>query len=300
MQAENPRCATQRTSPESLRMLARLALAALLLALAPALGAQPARLMLANVYRPGVPLAEYWVSEKLDGVRGYWDGRKLWSRGGEPIAAPAWFTAGWPSVPLDGELWAGRGRFAEAVSTVRQQQPVDAAWRRLRFMVFDLPAHGGSFDERLPALQSMLAKLALPWVQPIPQFRLREDAALQARLRAIVRQGGEGLMLHRADALYRALRSDDLLKVKLHDDAEARVVAHVAGRGKYRGMLGALLVESADGRRFRLGSGFTDAERRAPPPVGAWVTYRFRGLNPSGIPRFASFWRVRDDMPATP
>ncbi len=263
-------------------------------------GAQPAPVMLANVYRPGIPLAQYWVSEKMDGVRGYWDGARLWTRGGEPIAAPAWFTAGWPPVPLDGELWAGRGQFSHAVSTVRQQQPDDAAWRRLRFMVFDLPAHGGSFDQRIPALQELLAGPALPWLVPVPQFRVRDHAALQARLRDIVRQGGEGLMLHRGDSLYRAVRSDDLLKVKTHDDAEARVIAHLPGSGKYRGMLGALLVETADGRRFRLGSGLSDAERRAPPPLGAWVTYRFRGLHPGGLPRFASFMRVREDLPQAP
>lgn len=267
--------------------------------LAPA-QAQPAPVMLANVYHAGVPLAEYWVSEKMDGVRGYWDGARLLTRGGEPIAAPAWFIAGWPQVPLDGELWAGRGQFTHAVSTVRQQQPEDTAWRRMRFMVFDLPAHGGSFDQRLPALQAVIAQLARPWVAAVVQFRLPDDAALQARLRDIVRHGGEGLMLHRGAALYRAARNDDLLKVKTHDDAEAKVIAHQAGKGKYRGMLGALLVETADGRRFRLGSGFSAAERRAPPAIGAWVTYRFRGLNPSGIPRFASFVRVRLDMPPAP
>ena len=85
-------------------------------------------LMLANVYRANIPLADYWVSEKYDGVRGYWDGSQLWTRGGERINAPAWFTAGWPPVPMDGELWAGRGQFSTAVSTVRQQTPVDAAW----------------------------------------------------------------------------------------------------------------------------------------------------------------------------
>jgi DNA ligase-1 len=277
-------------------------LAALLLLLAiglcwrPVL-AQPAPVMLANVYHPGVALADYWISEKMDGVRGYWDGAKLWSRNGEPIAAPAWFTASWPQQPLDGELWAGRGQFAHAVSTVRQQQPVDAAWRRMRFMVFDLPAHGGPFDARIPVLQQLLAN-APPWLAPVPQFRLKDDAALQRRLRNIVRQGGEGLMLHRGDALYRGVRSDDLLKLKTYDDAEARVLAQLPGHGKYQGVLGALLVETADGRRFKLGSGFSDAERQAPPAVGAWVTYRYRGINPSGIPRFASFMRVRLDMPA--
>jgi DNA ligase-1 len=102
-------------------------------------------------------------------------------------------------------------------------------------------------------------------------------------------------MLHRADAPYRGQRSDDLLKVKLHDDAEARVVAHVPGQGKHAGRLGALLVETPQGQRFRLGTGFTDAQRDQPPPVGATVTYRYRGLNESGVPRFASFVRVRAD-----
>lgn len=256
----------------------------------------PAPVMLANVYHAGLPLADYWVSEKMDGVRGYWDGEQLLTRGGETINAPPWFTAGWPATPLDGELWAGRGQFAHAVSTIRQQQPDDAAWRRMRFMVFDLPAHGGSFDTRLPAVQAIIAQLARPWVVAVPQFHLADDAALQARLHDIVRHGGEGLMLHRGASLYKAARNDDLLKVKTHDDAEAKVIGHQPGNGKYQGMLGALLVQTADGRRFKLGSGFSDAERRAPPAIGTWVTYRFRGLNPSGLPRFASFVRVRLDM----
>ena len=143
-------------------------------------------LMLANVYRTHIPLADYWVSEKYDGVRGYWDGAQLWTRGGERIHAPAWFTAGWPAVPMDGELWAGRGQFSTAVSTVRQQMPVDAAWQKMRFMVFDLPAHGGTFDERIPALNTLVGTLARPWVQAVPQTKVANHAALQARMRQTV------------------------------------------------------------------------------------------------------------------
>ena len=91
-------------------------------------------LMLANVYSPNIQLADYWVSEKYDGVRGFWDGQKLLTRGGPLINAPAWFTANWPKTPMDGELWAGRGQFQKAVSTVRQQTPDDAAWRGIKFM----------------------------------------------------------------------------------------------------------------------------------------------------------------------
>lgn len=263
-----------------------------------ALAGDAPALLLANVYRPGMPLADYWVSEKYDGVRGYWDGHTLRTRGGETVAAPDWFTAQWPSTPMDGELWAGRGRFSHAQSTTRQQRPDDAAWRQMRFMVFDLPQHGGTFDERLAALSAMVAGIGQPWVQAVPQKRVATDAALQALLHRTVRAGGEGLMLHRGASLYRSGRSDDLIKLKTHDDTEARVVAHLPGKGKHEGRMGALLVEMPSGQRFRLGAGFSDADRDHPPAVGSWVTYRFRGTHDGGLPRFASFVRVREDMPA--
>lgn len=264
----------------------------------PALAADAPALLLAQVYRPGLPLQDYWVSEKYDGVRGFWDGRTLRTRGGETVRAPAWFTAGWPKVPMDGELWAGRGRFSHAQSTTRQQQPGDVAWRQIRFMVFDLPGDKGTFDQRLPALNALVESLGQPWVQAVPQRRVANDAALQALLHRTVRAGGEGLMLHRGASLYRAGRSDDLIKVKTHEDTEARVVAHLPGKGRHAGRLGALLVETPSGQRFRLGAGFSDADRERPPPVGSWVTYRFRGTHDGGLPRFASFVREREDMPA--
>ncbi|MDB5868480.1 MAG: dependent ligase [Polaromonas sp.] len=278
---------------------ARLPAVAAVTAELPRLPTAPA-LMLANVYRSGVALSDYWVSEKYDGVRGYWDGQALWTRGGERVAAPGWFTAGWPKVALDGELWAGHGQFTKAVSTVRQQTPLDPAWRGMRFMVFDLPAQGGTFNERIPALNGVVSQIDQPWVQGVSQSKVANAQALDSLLAKTVKNGGEGLMLHRGASLYQGLRSNDLLKLKTHQDDEARVVAHIAGRGKYAGMLGALLVEmpAADNQpaqRFKLGTGFTDAQRQDPPAIGSRVTFRFRGLNNSGIPRFASFMRVRED-----
>ena len=259
-------------------------------------------LMLAKVYHPGVDLADYWVSEKYDGVRGYWDGQQLLTRGGERVQAPAWFTAGWPSTPLDGELWAGRGQFARASSTVRQQMSDDAAWRGMRFMVFDMPGHAGTFTERITAFNAAVTQIHQPWVVAVVQTRATTHAALLAQMHRVVKAGGEGLMLHRGASLYTAARNDDLLKVKPHEDAEARVLGHQAGRGKYAGMLGALLVESvpsgnaaATSVRFKIGTGLSDAQRRHPPPVGSVVVYRFRGLTDAGVPRFASFVRVASD-----
>ena len=272
----------------------------LLISATPAFGlsawaARPA-LMLANVYRPGVNLADYWVSEKYDGVRGYWDGSRLFTRGGAAVAAPPWFSAGWPALPMDGELWAGHGAFGKAVSTVRQQHAVDRAWREMRFMAFDLPGQSGTFDARLPALQKLLAQADQARLVLVAQTKLRNDGALQARLDQTVQAGGEGLMLHRGASLYRGERNDDLLKFKPYLDADAQVVASIPGFGKNDGQMGALVVKTPQGQRFKLGTGFSDAQRRAPPAPGTWVVYRFRDSNPSGIPRFASFLRVRDDV----
>jgi DNA ligase-1 len=252
-------------------------------------------LMLANTYREGVPLADFWVSEKYDGIRAYWDGRRLLTRGGEVVQAPGWFVHGWPQRAMDGELWRGRGQFEQTVSTVRRQVPDEQGWRGVSFMVFDLPQEPGTFDERLAALQALVGAMSQAWVVAVRQRKVASHQALQGLLDEVEKQGGEGLVLHRGASLYNAGRNDDLLKFKSMEDADARVVAYLAGKGKYEGMVGALTVETADGLRFNIGSGLTDAQRRAPPSLGSIVTYRYRGLHASGKPRFAVLLRQRGD-----
>lgn len=262
----------------------------------PAAEADPPALSLANTYHDDVDLGEYWVSEKLDGVRAFWNGEVLVSRRGNRFIAPAWFVDGFPKVPLDGELWMGRGTFETLSGIVRRHVPEEDAWRNVRYMVFDLPAHPGVFDERLARMKEVLAGLDPSRIAPVDQFRVGDHDELTALLNHVVEQGGEGLMLRRGGSRYLAGRSDDLLKLKTHQDAEAVVVAHLPGKGKYTGMMGSLLVEMPDGRRFRLGTGFSDETRRSPPPIGATVTYKYHGKTGSGIPRFASFLRVRREL----
>lgn len=256
--------------------------------------AQPP-LMLATPYRADVPVTAYLVSEKLDGVRARWDGGRLRTRSGAAIDAPAWFTAGWPAQPLDGELWIGRGHFQDVSDLVRAVRPDEAAWRRVRFMAFDLPDDPAAFSRRAERLRALLADAGVAWLRAVPQSPVAGRAELDARLQAVVAAGGEGLMLHRADARYRFGRSDDLRKLKPWDDAEARVVGYRTGSGKYAGMVGALVVEDAAGRRFALGSGLSDADRATPPPPGSVVTYRYNGRTAKGTPRFARYLRVRAD-----
>ena len=250
-------------------------------------------LLLANIYEDAIDVRDYWISEKFDGVRAYWDGEKLISRQGNIYHAPSWFTRDFPHVLLDGELWLGRGRFEGLVSTVRKQAPVDAQWRNVRYLVFELPDGNGSFSDRLEKLRTLLTNSPSPYIRLIEQFRLDSHQALMQKLQEITATGGEGLILHRADAPYHGGRSDDLLKLKPYLDAEATVLAQLPGKGKYTDMMGALLVEDSDHRRFRIGSGFSDAERRSPPPIGSIITYRYHGKTRNGLPRFASFLRIR-------
>ncbi|WP_445399444.1 DNA ligase [Zobellella sp. An-6] len=262
-------------------------------------GLAPPPLQLAGWYQQQ-DSALYRVSEKLDGVRAYWNGRELLSRGGHRFSAPDWFLAGFPATPLDGELWLGRGRFSELSAAVRRFVPLDDEWRQIRFMVFDLPASELPFEARLSALQVLFVTLDTPHLELVEQRRVPDRTALSAWLAEVEAGGGEGLMLRHRHSRYLPGRNEDLLKLKRHRDAEAVVLAHLPGQGKYEGMLGALLVETPDGRRFRLGTGFSDEQRRLPPAPGSTVSYRYRGETATGLPRFASFLRVRSDEPGQP
>ena len=274
--------------------------AALLLGLALALpmvsiAAEPPAILLAEVYRDQVDVSRYLVSEKLDGVRAIWDGEILRFRSGREINAPRWFVEGLPKRPLDGELWIARGAFERLSGIVRKDVPDDGEWRQVRYMIFELPGAPGTFRERAEVMRQIARDANVPWLREIEQFSAVDRNSLQKRFKEVVKAGGEGLMLHRADALYETGRSDTLLKMKPWEDAEAVVIGHLPGKGKYAGMLGALRLRLPDGREFSLGTGFTDEQRRNPPPLGSTVTYRYRDITSSGLPRFASFLRPRTE-----
>lgn len=271
------------------------ALLALPLAAPAAFATQPLpALLLAVDAADDIHPAGYLVSEKYDGVRAFWDGRQLRTRGGHPIAAPAWFLRHLPPVALDGELWAGRGRFEALSGAVRRLQPRDAEWQHITYMAFDMPQAGGPFSERAERLASLGQDIDWPGFQAVEQRRVPGRTELQRWLNEVVAEGGEGLMLHRADAVHVAGRSAVLQKLKPMHDADARVLGAVPGRGRHAGRMGALRVATPEGRQFLLGTGFSDAERAAPPAPGSIVTYRHRGHTEAGLPRFASFLRVRE------
>lgn len=279
------------------RLLRLLASAALIcgVLLNPAFSKEPPALLLANVLDASVDPALYLVSEKFDGVRAIWDGRELRFRSGRVVPAPVWFIAKLPAEKLDGELWLARGKFDELSGIVRKTDPVDEEWRRITYLIFELPDAAGTFEQRAASIQAIVRQANWPQLQAVEQYRVADRTELQRKLDAVVKARGEGLMLHLASAPYVTGRSDVLLKLKRLRDTEAVVVRHIPGKGKYTGMLGALEVKAPDGQVFRLGTGFSDAQRQNPPPIGSTVTYTYRDLTKTGLPRFASFLRVRNE-----
>ncbi|MEE9310592.1 MAG: DNA ligase [Cocleimonas sp.] len=250
-------------------------------------------LMLSNVYHEGINLDEYWVSEKYDGVRAIWNGKNLVSRGGNIYHAPQWFIQNLPNQKLDGELWIARQKFELVVSTVRDKSPDHEAWKKIKFMIFDMPELPTSFDNRIIQMKKTIESINTPWVKMVKQWKVADHPALMSQLKTITQAGAEGLMLHKGASLYKGKRSGDLLKVKPYQDSEAIVIKHINGKGKYTEMLGAMVVEMPNGTQFKIGSGFSDAERRNPPAIGETITYQYRGKTKNGIPRFATFLRIR-------
>jgi DNA ligase 1 len=237
----------------------------------------------------------YLVSEKLDGVRAVWNGKDLRFRSGLPIVAPDSFLRRLPAQALDGELWMGRGRFEALVGVVRRQRPSDDEWHSVRYAVFDMPHEPGPFQTRSIALARLVEQHGWPALEAVVQKKVASRSDLFRWLDRVVAAGGEGLMLRAADAPYRAGRSQQMLKLKPIQDDEAVVLAHEPGKGRLAGHMGALRVRTARGIEFKIGSGFSDAQRLNPPAIGQRVTFSYRGLTDEGVPRFASFVRVRPE-----
>ncbi|NPA72555.1 MAG: DNA ligase [Gammaproteobacteria bacterium] len=261
-------------------------------------------LVLLKAYDGTEDISGWLVSEKLDGVRAYWDGRRLISRSGREFAVPSWFTENFPPFELDGELWMGRGEFSKTVSIVQQHKPHNG-WQDITYQVFELPNQQGGLLERLNILSLYLKAFPAPYLQGIEQSTISDNTSLQNLLQQVTEQGGEGLVLRNPDTLYYAGRTPNALKVKVKQDAECIVTGYTEGKGKYHGQVGALKCKLAKGtfpelsatekRVIKLGSGLTDSQRLSPPKVGSVVTFQYMGVTQSGLPRFPVYLRAHSE-----
>lgn len=249
---------------------------------------------LANDFYEGADIEQYWYSEKLDGIRAFWNGEQLFTRTGKPIIAPEWFTQGLPKEKLDGELWAGRGHFSQVQRTVLDQKPDEDDWKNIQYMAFDL-VESGTYDRRYQHLQRIVSRSNNQYLALVKQSPIDSTAFLYQNLQSVETKMGEGIMLRKIKSHYQGGRTDDLLKLKSFQDDEATVIGYKPGKGKNLNRTGSLYVEWKDGKRFYIGSGLTNELRNTPPALGEKVTFRFNGYTRSGLPRFARFIHVRSE-----
>lgn len=252
-----------------------------------------------------VALADKWtseidptgwhLSEKFDGVRAYWDGNRLLSRTGKLLYAPDWFLKCFSPFSIDGELFGGRQQFQHTISIVKRQDK-NKDWHEIQYLIFDAPQTPGPFETRLRAIQEWLLEHSSPSLALVKHQICTGAAHLQQELERVLKLGGEGLMLKHSTSEYTQGRSMHLLKVKITQDADALVIGHEPGTGKYEGLLGALKVEMPNGKVFKIGTGFKDRDRELPPPIDAIVTFKYQELTKGGIPRFPVFVRIREDL----
>jgi DNA ligase-1 len=256
----------------------------------------------AKLNGPGIMLAHPWDGDqdptgwlwsvKLDGCRGYWSGSEFISRQGNVFAAPAWFKAGLPDHPLDGELWMGRQAFQKTMSIVRRQDAGDL-WKQIRYVVFDAPHLTTPFEDRLDFLAEWHRTANPAFTSIHPHDKVRDKDHLRQLLKEAEVAGDEGIMIRKPGSFYETCRSHSLLKVKPFHDAEATVIDHEPGKGRHKGHLGSLVVRMPDGKTFNVGTGLSDEDRRNPPPIGSVVTYSFTETTEAGIPKCAAFLRIR-------
>ena len=253
-------------------------------------------LQLAKSYSEHINIKHYWVSEKLDGVRGYWTGKHLLTRSGNIIQTPAWFTENWPTYAMDGELWIARNQFEQVSGCVRRKISTNDCWHKVKFMIFDLPTQNGDFTTRVFLMRELIKKQKSPHIFMIEQKRIISHKNLQSHLDNVIKSKGEGLMLHKANAYYQVGRNNNVLKLKRHQDADAIVIKHLPGKGNNKGFMGSIVVRTNDGIEFKIGTGFSQRQRQTPPPIGSTITYKYIGKTQRGVPRFASFMRIKSQQ----
>ncbi|KAI8915619.1 hypothetical protein EDD86DRAFT_196463 [Gorgonomyces haynaldii] len=255
-------------------------------------------LLLAQKWTETTNVEGFWISEKLDGVRAYYDHELgiFISRLGNVFQVPEFFYKGFPKdiMSLDGELYLGRGQYALTQQVLKVSD--HPKWAEMKFMAFDSPSTPGVFEDRLQAVKDYFANNECPHAHVVEHQLCQSKEHMDELLKHFETLGGEGVMLRKPKSHYVPKRSATLLKVKSFYDAEARVTEHIPGKGKYTGMMGALLCQMASGVSFKVGTGFSDRDRLNPPPIGAIITYRFQEMTPDNAPRFPAFVAVRSDM----
>lgn len=250
------------------------------------LKADKPNLFLLNTYSKDINVSGWYMSEKLDGIRAYWDGKHLISRNGNIFSAPKFFTKNFPNFELDGELWSRRSDFENISSIVRSSD--DLRWRKLKYKIFEVPNAKGNLLQRLSLVKES------KYLELIKQIKVKNKEHLNGYLKEIEKQKGEGVVVRAKNLPYYVGRNTNALKVKSYQDAECKVVGYNDGKGKFINKLGSLNCKLENGKIIKIGSGFSDAQRTTPPNINSIITFKYYGLTSKGNPRFPVYLRKRD------
>jgi len=228
------------------------------------------------------------MSEKLDGIRAYWNGKNLLSRGGHIIYAPKWFIKDYPPFEIDGELWSKRGDFENISSIIRDKNP-SQKWKEIKHYIFEAPNTNGNLFQRLNKVKSYESNI----IKIIPQIKIKNKSHLQSFLKNIENNGGEGVVIRDPKAPYINKRTSKALKVKTFQDTECKVLGYTKGKGKFSNVIGAIKCQLNNGIKFKIGSGLSNKERINPPKIGELITFKHQGWTKYKKPRFPIFLRIR-------
>jgi DNA ligase-1 len=247
---------------------------------------KPDILLLGN-YSEDLNVSGWYMSEKLDGVRAFWDGEKLISRGGNTFNAPKFFIKDFPKHKLDGELWNKRDNFSNIVSIVKKSSPHNG-WKNLTYNVFEVPNTDGNLTTRLSKVKTT------KYLKLIPQIKIKNQKHLKEYQKSLEDKGAEGVVVRDGTLSYYTGRAKDALKVKSYEDDECVVVGYKNGKGKYKDKVGAFLCQMKNEKVIKIGSGLSDNLRENPPKLGSEITFKYYGLTSKGNPRFPVFMRIRE------
>ena len=258
----------------------------LLVFLVSSLLAEKPVLLLLNNYSNDKNITGWYMSEKLDGVRGFWDGEKLISRNGKIFKAPLFFTKDFPKTKLDGEIWSKREEFSH-ISSIVNTKLTKSDWKELTYNVFEVPNAAGTLKERLDRVKES------QYIRVIEQIKVKNKKHLDLFLKSVEKKGGEGVVVRDGSLGYYTGRNNKALKVKSYIDEECEVVGYNRGRGKYENMLGSLDCKMDNNQTLKIGTGFNNQQRTNPPEIGAIITFKYYGLTSKGNPRFPVYLRIR-------
>jgi DNA ligase-1 len=244
-------------------------------------------LFLLERYQNDINTTGWYMSEKLDGVRAFWDGEKLISRSGKIFNPPHFFLKDFPKHKLDGELWTKRNDFSNILSIVSQDNPHDG-WKNITYNIFEVPESNGDLMQRLSNVKEN------KYIKKIKQIKIQNSSDLETFLKSVENKEGEGVVVRDGSLDYYTGRTQNALKLKSYIDDECEVVGYNSGHGKYDGLVGSLSCRMDNMQVIKIGSGLSELQREFPPKIGAIITFKYYGLTSKGNPRFPIFLKERE------